>query len=141
MRRLLPLILAFLLPLVAHAQATSHKAASELRAIWVAGNEYLQTAAPWAKFKEDPEAAAVVIRLSLNLIRLYAVLSAPFIPDASATLLKAMNTDDDSWPDDIAQALETLPAGHTFTVPEVTFAKITDDQREEWQEKFAGKRE
>ncbi|HGG63781.1 MAG TPA: methionine--tRNA ligase, partial [Rhodobacteraceae bacterium] len=117
------------------------KAASELRAIWVAGNEYLQTAAPWAKFKEDPDAAATVIRLSLNLIRLYAVLSAPFIPDASATLLKAMNTDDDSWPDDVAQALQTLPAGHAFTVPDVLFAKITDDQREEWQEKFAGKRE
>ncbi len=117
------------------------KAASELRAIWVAGNEYLQAAAPWAKFKDDPDAAAAVIRLSLNLIRLYAVLSAPFIPDASAALLKAMNTDDDSWPDDVTQALETLPAGHTFTVPEVTFAKITDDQREEWQEKFAGKRE
>ncbi len=117
------------------------KAASELRAIWVAGNEYLQTAAPWAKFKEDPDAAAAVIRLSLNLIRLYAVLSAPFIPDASATLLKAMNTDDDSWPDDVAQALKTLPAGHAFTVPDVLFAKITDDQREEWQEKFAGKRD
>ena len=117
------------------------KAASELRAIWVAGNEYLQTAAPWAKFKEDPEAAAAVIRLSLNLIRLYAVLSAPFIPDASATLLKAMNTTDDSWPDDAAKALETLPAGHEFTVPDVLFAKITDDQREEWQEKFAGKRD
>ncbi len=117
------------------------KAASELRAIWVAGNEYLQTAAPWAKFKEDPEAAAAVIRLSLNLIRLYAVLSAPFIPDASATLLKAMNTTDDSWPDDVTQALETLPAGHEFTVPDVLFAKITDDQREEWQEKFAGKRD
>ncbi|AXX98400.1 methionine--tRNA ligase [Profundibacter amoris] len=117
------------------------KAASELRAIWVAGNEYLQTAAPWAKFKENPEAAAAVIRLSLNLIRLYAVLSAPFIPDASATLLKAMNTTDDSWPDDVTQALNTLPARHEFTVPDVLFAKITDEQRKEWQEKFAGKRD
>ena len=117
------------------------KAASELRAIWVAGNEYLQTAAPWAKFKEDPEAAAAIIRLSLNLIRLYAVLSAPFIPDASATLLKAMNTTDDNWPDDVAKALETLPAGHEFNVPDVLFAKITDDQRTEWQERFAGTRE
>jgi methionyl-tRNA synthetase len=117
------------------------KASSELRAIWVAGNEYLQTAAPWAKFKEDPDAAAAVIRLSLNLIRLYAVLSKPFIPDASAALLTAMNTDDESWPDNIATALDTLPAGHTFTVPEVTFAKITDAQRIEWNEKFAGTRD
>ena len=117
------------------------KSASELRAIWVAGNEYLQNAAPWSLFKTDAPAAAASIRLSLNLIRLYAVLSAPFIPDAAASLLAAMNTDDDGWPDDVAAALQTLPAGHTFTVPEVLFAKITDEQREEWQEKFAGKRE
>ena len=117
------------------------KSAAELRAIWVAGNEYLQAAAPWTLFKTDPEAAAVSIRLSLNLIRVYAVLSAPFIPDASASLLTAMNTSDDSWPDDVAAALHTLPAGHSFTVPEVSFAKITDEQREEWQEKFAGTRD
>ncbi len=117
------------------------KSAAELRAIWVAGNEYLQTAAPWSAIKTDPDTAAATIRLSLNLIRLYAVLSAPFIPDASKDLLAAMNTTDDSWPDDIAVALQSLPAGHTFTVPEVSFAKITDEQRKEWQEKFAGIRD
>jgi len=117
------------------------KSAGELRAIWVAGNEYLQNAAPWSLFKTDPDAAAASIRLSLNLIRLYAVLSAPFIPDAAASLLDAMNTDDSSWPDDVSAALQTLPAGHSFTVPEVLFAKITDDQREEWQAKFAGTRD
>ena len=69
------------------------KSASELRAIWVAGNEYLQAAAPWVTFKEDPEQAAAQIRLALNLIRLYAVLSAPFIPDAAEDLMKAMHTD------------------------------------------------
>ena len=126
----------------AHMDAMEiRKASSELRAIWVAGNEYLQSAAPWSAFKTDPDAAAASIRLSLNLIRLYAVLSAPFIPDAAASLLSAMNTDDDSWPNDVAKALETLPAGHSFTVPDVLFAKITDEQREEWQVKFSGKRE
>ncbi len=117
------------------------KSSAELRAIWAAGNEYLQNAAPWTVFKTDPAAAAAVIRLSLNLIRLYAVLSKPFIPDASAALLTAMNTSDARWPDDVETALNILPEGHTFTVPEVTFAKITDAQREEWQEKFAGVRD
>ncbi len=115
------------------------KSAAELRAIWVAGNEYLQNAAPWSTFKTDPDAAAATIRLSLNLIRLYAVLSKPFIPDAAATLLAAMNTDDHSWPHDVTEALNSLPAGHVFTVPEVTFAKISDAQRQEWQEQFSGK--
>ncbi|WP_226780475.1 methionine--tRNA ligase [Oceaniglobus trochenteri] len=117
------------------------KAAAELRAIWVLGNEYLQATAPWTAFKTDPDRAAAVIRLSLNLIRVYAVLSRPFIPDAAAELLAAMQTDDDSWPTDLATALDALPAGHGFSVPKVTFAKITDDQRDDWQARFAGKRD
>ncbi|OIQ29885.1 MAG: methionine--tRNA ligase [Alphaproteobacteria bacterium MedPE-SWcel] len=116
------------------------KSAQELRAIWVAGNEYLQSAAPWSTFKTDPEQAAAQVRLGLNLIRLYAVLSAPFIPDAADRMFAALKTTDRSWPDDIAAALSALPAGHGFTVPEVLFAKITDEQREEWQDRFAGVR-
>ncbi|MDX1780635.1 MAG: methionine--tRNA ligase [Thalassovita sp.] len=117
------------------------KASHELRAIWVAGNEYLQSAAPWSTFKEDPEKAAAQVRLGLNLIRLYAVLSAPFIPDTSAKMLAAMGTEDDGWPDDVSAALAALPAGHAFTVPDVLFAKISDEQREEWQQRFAGTRD
>jgi methionyl-tRNA synthetase len=116
------------------------KSSAELRAIWVAGNEYLQSAAPWSTFKEDPEKAAMQVRLGLNLIRLYAVLSAPFIPDASATMLAAMNAEGAGWPDDVAGFLAGLPAGHGFTVPDVLFAKITDEQREDWQSRFAGVR-
>ena len=116
------------------------KSAQELRAIWVLGNEYLQEVAPWSTIKENPEQAAMQIRLGLNLIRLYAVLSAPFIPDASADLLTAMHSDGASWPGDVAEALAALPAGHAFTVPDVTFRKITDAEREDWQARFAGVR-
>ena len=117
------------------------KAAAELRAIWVAGNEYLQSAAPWSTFKEDPETAAAQVRLGLNLIRLYAVLSAPFIPSTAARMMEAMQTSDDTWPSDVAEALSHLTAGHEFSVPDVLFAKITDEQREEWQDRFAGTRD
>ncbi|MGB0426600.1 MAG: methionine--tRNA ligase [Paracoccaceae bacterium] len=117
------------------------KAAAELRAIWVAGNEYLQSAAPWSTFKEDPETAAAQVRLGLNLIRLYAVLSAPFIPSTAARMMEAMQTSDDTWPADVAGALSHLTAGHEFSVPDVLFAKITDEQREEWQDRFAGTRD
>ncbi|WP_417270219.1 methionine--tRNA ligase [Celeribacter sp.] len=117
------------------------KSASELRAIWTLGNEYLQDASPWAVFKEDPETAAMQIRFALNLIPLYAGLSAPFIPDAAGKLGTAMGTGDPVWPEDKQAAFAQLPAGHTFAVPDNLFGKITDDQREEWQEKFAGKRD
>ncbi|UXX82798.1 methionine--tRNA ligase [Roseovarius pelagicus] len=126
----------------AHMEAMEvRKSAAELRAIWVAGNEYLQTVAPWSTFKTDPHRAAAQIRLALNLIRVYAVLSAPFIPDAAAAMLAGMQTDDDSWPDDVPAALEALKPGHAFTVPEVLFAKITDEQLGEWQARFSGTRD
>ncbi|MDJ0824623.1 MAG: methionine--tRNA ligase [Rhodobacter sp.] len=116
------------------------KAATELRAIWAAGNEYLQEAAPWAAFKDDPDRAAVIIRLSLNLIRLYAVLSRPFLPDAATTLLDALDAGDAAWPEDVGAALSALPPGHGFTVPDNLFRKITDDERADWQDRFAGTR-
>ena len=116
------------------------KAAAELRAIWVLGNEYLQSAAPWSTFKEDADKAAMQVRLGLNLIRLYAVLSSPFIPFAADAMLAAMRTDDRDWPGDIAAALQALPPGHAFEVPDVLFAKITDEDREGWQERFQGVR-
>lgn len=114
------------------------KSAAELRAIWVLGNEYLQSAAPWSTFKTDPEKAAMQVRLGLNLIRLYAVLSSPFIPFAADAMLAAMQSDDRGWPDDVRAAMQALPAGHAFTVPEVLFAKITDEQRDDWQDRFKG---
>ena len=114
------------------------KAASELRAIWGLGNEYLQAAAPWTVFKTDPDQAAAQTRLGLNLIRLYAVLSEPFIPDASASTLEALGTTDRSWPVDVAAALTALPVGHAFATPEVLFRKISDEEREDWQKRFSG---
>jgi len=116
------------------------KSASELRAFWVLGNEYLQDAAPWSTFKTDPEQAAAQIRLALNLIRVYAIVSRPFIPDAAASLMAAMGSDDWTWPEDLGAALYNLPAGHAFVVPDVLFAKITDEQRADWETRFAGAR-
>ncbi|EYD74543.1 Methionyl-tRNA synthetase [Rubellimicrobium mesophilum DSM 19309] len=114
------------------------KASQELRAIWVLGNEYLQSAAPWSTFKADPEQAAMQTRLGLNLIRLYAILSRPFIPDASQQMMDALHSTDWTWPDDVEATLAALPPGAPFTVPEVTFRKITDEERADWQQRFAG---
>ncbi|MGY6706420.1 methionine--tRNA ligase [Roseinatronobacter sp.] len=116
------------------------KSAAELRALWVLGNEYLQDAAPWSVFKSDPEQAAAQIRLALNLIRFYAIISRPFIPDAAASMMAAMNCDDWSWPDTASDALAHLDAGHAFTTPDVLFTKITDENRTGWEAQFSGQR-
>lgn len=116
------------------------KSAQELRAIWVAGNEYLQAAAPWVTIKEDDAQAAMQIRMGLNLIALYAALSAPFIPTASKTMQEALGLEALHWPTNATSAVTLLPPGHAFTVPENLFSKISDDAREEWKSRFAGVR-
>jgi methionyl-tRNA synthetase len=121
-------------------QMEVRKAAAELRAIWVIGNEYLQAAAPWSAVKTDPARAEAIVRLSLNLIRVYAILSQPFIPDAAAAMMAAMGSDDWTWPEDTAAAMRALPAGHDFSVPENLFRKITDEERADWQTRFSGVR-
>ena len=113
------------------------KAAAELRAIWTLGNEYLQDAAPWSVFKTDEATAAMQIRFALNIIPLYAAISEPFIPDAADELATAMNIPL-KWPTSAAESLDLLLAGHSFTVPDITFAKISDDMRDDMQARFSG---
>jgi methionyl-tRNA synthetase len=115
------------------------RAAAELRAAWVAGNEYLQHAAPWAAFKTDPDRAAAITRCGLNLVRLYATASRPFIPDACDRMLAALGIEDaPAWPESAEAALRALPAGAAFTVPENLFAKIEDATRDALEARFAG---
>ncbi len=122
------------------AQMEVRKAAAELRAIWVIGNEYLQASAPWTVVKTDPEQAQAQIRLALNLIRVYAILSSPFIPDAAEAMMAAVHSTDWTWPENISEAMRALPAGAAFSVPENLFRKITDEERADWQARFSGVR-
>ncbi|MEM8630575.1 MAG: methionine--tRNA ligase [Pseudomonadota bacterium] len=124
----------------AHMDAIEvRKAATALRALWVLGNEYLQAAAPWAVYKEDPDSAAAIVRFGLNLIPFYAALSAPFIPDAAAEMDAAMGSDG-AWPTSAEESLAKLLPDTAFRVPENLFRKITDDERAEWADRFAGSR-
>lgn len=117
------------------------KAASALRALWSAGNSYLEEKAPWLEIKTDPEAAALTLRTAMNLIHLYAVVSEPFIPASSKAMRGAFALADDTatWVTaEQAKALDTVPAGTAFTVPPVLFAKITEEDLESYRERFGG---
>ncbi|MFK0195845.1 methionine--tRNA ligase [Kitasatospora sp. NPDC090308] len=117
------------------------KAAQALRALWSAGNAYLDVTAPWTEIKTDPEAAARTLRTAINLIHLYAVVSEPFIPAAAKAVRESFALDGDTrtWVSaDEARALSLVPAGTGFTVPPVLFAKITDEDLAAWTERFGG---
>ncbi|MFJ7042064.1 methionine--tRNA ligase [Streptomyces sp. NPDC101112] len=117
------------------------KAAAALRALWSAGNSYLEEKAPWLEIKTDQEAAALTLRTAMNLIHLYAVVSEPFIPTSSAAMRGAFALEDDTatWvTPEQARSLTSVPAGTPFTVPPVLFAKLTDDDLDTYKERFGG---
>ncbi|MGP3945640.1 methionine--tRNA ligase [Streptomyces sp. 6N106] len=117
------------------------KAAAALRALWSAGNSYLEEKAPWLEIKTDQEAAALTLRTAMNLIHLYAIVSEPFIPASARAMRSAFALSEDTavWVgQDEAKALASVPAGTAFTVPPVLFAKITEEDLESFRERFGG---
>lgn len=117
------------------------KAAAALRALWSAGNSYLEEKAPWLEIKTDPEGAALTLRTAMNLIHLYSVVSEPFIPASARAMRSAFELADDTatWiTPEQAASLDAVPAGTPFTVPPVLFAKITEEDLESYRERFGG---
>jgi len=116
------------------------KSAGELRRGWALANAYWEQSEPWKAVKADPDAAAVIFRTTINVLRVLAVLGEPVIPSASGRVLESLGARDESWPSSsrIADELDRLPAGHPVEVPPVLFAKITEEQLGQLIEQFGG---
>ncbi|MEV6570786.1 methionine--tRNA ligase [Streptomyces sp. NPDC051577] len=117
------------------------KAAAALRALWSAGNSYLEEKAPWLEIKTDPEGAALTLRTAMNLIHLYSVVSEPFIPASARAMRSAFTLAEDTatWvTPEQARSLDAVAAGTPFTVPPVLFAKITEEDLDSYRERFGG---
>jgi methionyl-tRNA synthetase len=112
------------------------KAAASLRALWSAGNSYLEEKAPWLEIRSDPEAAALTLRTAINLIRLYSVVSEPLIPAKSETMRSALAAGQIGWNE--ARSLSTVAAGTGFTVPPPLFTKLTADDVTAYTTRFGG---
>ncbi|HVP83105.1 MAG TPA: methionine--tRNA ligase [Rhizomicrobium sp.] len=117
------------------------KALGELRAIWVAGNEYLTRAAPWTAIKTAPDRAAAGVRMGLNLVHLFAHLAWPIMPRTAKKIHEAIQPAPEviPWPEEpMAVFLDQLEAGQKINPPDVLFAKISEEQVAEWKQRFGG---
>lgn len=114
------------------------KAAQELRGIWVLGNEYLQAAAPWTTFKTAPDVAAMQVRFGLGLIAIFAELSKPFIPQSAGQMENILKADMSFIWQDKAVSLDKFQTDTRFTVPEILFSKIEDEEIEKLKNRFGG---
>ncbi|MEM8805921.1 MAG: methionine--tRNA ligase, partial [Cyanobacteria bacterium P01_G01_bin.38] len=116
------------------------KATETLNALWTAGNQYIDVRAPWALFKQDKEDAAVVIRTCINLIRLYAIAAAPFIPFTTETLFDALKLTDTERNTSLRDAVDLtiLEAGRPFEIPPPLFQKLDEDRLAELKAQYGG---
>lgn len=120
------------------------KALNELRAIWVEGNNYISVTEPWAVIKTDAERAAAILRVCINLIRIFAILSAPIMPDVAAKMLAKLHLDAKDMPllkgFNIAKEITAVKAGQPFEVGEMLFERITPERVEELKQKYGSKK-
>ena len=116
------------------------KALNELRAIWVEGNNYITVAEPWTVIKTDPERAAAILRTCMNLIHIFAALSAPVMPSTSEAMLQRFGLTAADLPSlkefNIANEMKALQPGQPFTVGEPLFERITPERIEELKQKY-----
>lgn len=116
------------------------KSLNELRAIWVDGNNYISATEPWTVIKTDPERAAAILRVCLNLIRIYAVLSYPIMPETAEKILakfglsiQNMNGLKDF---NAAEEIQFLKPGNKFEVGDPLFERIAPEKIEELKIKY-----
>lgn len=120
------------------------KALNELRAIWVEGNNYISVSEPWTVIKTDAERAAAILRVCINLIRIFAILSAPIMPDVAAKMLAKLHLDAKDMPTlkgfNIAKEITAVKAGQPFEVGDMLFERIAPEKVEELKQKYGSKK-
>lgn len=120
------------------------KALNELRAIWVEGNNYISVTEPWTVIKTDAERAGTILRVCINLIRIFAVLTAPIMPDVAEKMLAKLHLTATDMPllknFDIAAEITAIKSGHLFEVGEMLFERIAPEKVEELKQKYGSKK-
>ena len=113
------------------------KAMAELRAIWVEDNNYISVTEPWTVIKTDEQRAKVILRVCINLIRIFAVLSAPIMPTAAQSMLDRLGVSLTGLKNfDVRTELSVLNGGEKFEVGEPLFERITPEKMTELKQKY-----
>jgi methionyl-tRNA synthetase len=108
------------------ALALSHGIEAWLRAVF-ACNQYVDTQAPWALRKTDPDRMNAVLATLVQAIRLLAIAIQPVIPASAARLLDQLGVPQEGR--DFAaladeMAYEELTAAHKLAPPSPTFPRL-----------------
>lgn len=104
------------------------------------GNKYLADCEPWKLAKEDMDAVAYVMYQSLSIVGNLGVACAPFLPDASESILKQLNAADlrgqwfSLWKQETT--ISTVKSGHKLNQPELLYKNVEDTDIEKQTERL-----
>jgi len=116
------------------------KALTELRAVWVEANNYITLAEPWTVIKENEARAGHILNVCMNLIRVFAILSYPVMPQTSENMLARfglkINARADLKDFDLKKELSFFKGGESFDVGEVLFERISPERLVELKTKY-----
>jgi methionyl-tRNA synthetase len=100
------------------------------------GNQYMQEQKVWDVIKHDPERAATVTYVAVNLVKLLSILIEPYMPSLTRKILSQLNHQhsplSDTW------TFEISP-GHTLNEPQPLIRLLTDDEISKWRKTFGGR--
>lgn len=116
------------------------KALAELRAVWVEANNYITLAEPWTVIKENEVRAGNILNVCMNLIRIFALISYPIMPQTSENMLAhfglKINASADLKDFDLARELAFFKGGESFEVGEALFERISPERLAELKTKY-----
>lgn len=101
-----------------------------LEAIWTVigeANRYVDSVAPWALRKSDPARMATVLWVLAETIRRVAILTQPFMPDASGQILDQLSVPSDHRSFRYLNDAAKLVGGITLPKPEGVFPRLVEE--------------
>ena len=102
------------------------------------GNKYLADKEPWKLIKEGKnQRVNEIMYISLQTCAMIAILSEPFLPNASKKLHSILNLKKVKW-NDIDKSNALLKSNNRINKPELIFRKIEDEEIENQLKKLKG---
>lgn len=94
------------------------------------GNQYLNEKEPWKLLKTDPQKAANVLYVAVQIVKTLAITLAPFIPFTAEELRKLLNLPNDTNVFKWSEAIRALEHGHKINKAKPLFSKVNAKEEE-----------
>lgn len=103
-----------------------HVASQHIVSLGNLANAYIDAEAPWALKKTDPKRMEHVLYVLAEVIRCIAIISSPFMPDASSKFLDILSIPQDKRSLSALQKNDALAPGVVILPPEPVFPRFTE---------------